>query len=211
MTEPKGCPDGVELARPSDEDAILDLLRLKHAEDGGVGRFPAARLRNSIRRGMAWDTGCIGVIRADGKVVASAGLFLDDWCWPVAPDLHLAAEWIFVHPRFRRSDHLRRLGAFAHWAADRLGRPLVLVHVVNGQTAPMGILYEKAFGGRHAHLYVYDPTGRIDERRHAIAPKQHVRVASGGLQKLSRRSVRRLMYSGHLAGPDALAASERRE
>lgn len=202
MVEP---PAGVEIAKPSDETAILELLRLKHREDG-AGDFPNDFLRGMVRRGIGWNRGCIGVIRGKRRIEASIGLFLASWCWPVTHDYHLSDEWHFVHPQCRRgTSHGKRLTEFALWASNHLDRPLILVHIMNEQTAGKSIIFEKMFNGSFARLYLHDPARAADD-----IPTPHLhKSAQRNLNRLSNGQVDRLVRSGLLTGPSAVARLKR--
>lgn len=196
-------PSGIEVATPSDEDSILDLLRLKFEEDVGAGEFPLERARAVVRRGIKNRGGCVGVIRGRKRIEASIGLFVTDLCW-LTKDDHLCDRWNFVHPQHRRSDHGKKLIDFARWAAQRCERPLLITHIVNEKTAPKCILLENNLGGAFAYLYVFDPRGRLKPRNIDAASGSRLGKALHGM---STRSIERLTRNGLASG--ALAAPRR--
>jgi hypothetical protein len=146
-------PSDVRLAIAGDEDKIVDMLALRHEEDG-LGKFSEARTRISVRRGINRDCGYIGVIRHGRTIQASIGLFVST-PWD-SEDPLLAEQWNFVHPDHRRSTHAKNLILFAKWASFKLGVPLLMSKFKNEQTAGLAKLYARQLNESGA-LYLYRP------------------------------------------------------
>lgn len=154
----------VRLAFPSDEESLVDLLRLKHVEDG-VGSFDENRVRLTVHRGIARDFAMVGVIRGKERVEASIGLFVGGWWY--SSDENLSDLWCFVHPEHRKSTHAKSLIEFAKWAATQLDRPLLMAALANETTARKVQLYERQFGKPAGSIFLLRPRAAEAE---AVAP-----------------------------------------
>jgi len=113
----------VRAARPSDEDALLDLLERRHSESG-FGSFDASKTRNTVQRAIAQHQSIAGVVDGAGGPEATIGLTVAQW-WDSA-DFMLQAVWDYVVPEARRTDHSKSMIHFAQVSADRLGMPLMM-------------------------------------------------------------------------------------
>lgn len=114
----EGVP-GVRLAMPADEDQIFELLLLLHAENGMFGVNPF-----KVREGIKWATrrkgGIIWVVNEGALIVASLGMLIStDW---YSDDEYLLERWNYVHPRYRKSDHARKLLEQAKWTSEWFSR-----------------------------------------------------------------------------------------
>ncbi len=143
----------VRLAVFDDGPAILDLLRMKHAEDG-IGAFDPAKVTRSVERGVLRYRAMIGVIRGRDRLEASIGLFLGS-PWD-SSDEHLSDRWMFVHPEHRRSAHAKNLLIFAKWAATELDCPLVISALVNDTTEAKVKLIERQVP-KAGEVFVFRP------------------------------------------------------
>lgn len=141
------------MAVEGDKEALLDLLRLKHDEDG-IGSFDRSKVMLSIERGTVRFRAMIGVVRGRIGIEASIGLFMGS-PWDSSDD-HLTDRWMFVHPDYRRSEHAKNLLIFAKRAAIELGFPLVMTTMLNETTANKAKLYERQLP-RAGELFVYNP------------------------------------------------------
>src|SRR5579859_4103655 len=118
------CPDGIRRATLRDVPALLDLLRLEHAESG-FGRFSPERTLAAIGRGIDNDFATIGIIHGNKEPIeASIGLFIGGFWNSSTQNLH--DLWCFVHPNHRKTKHAQLLVDFAKWAAAELNRPLLM-------------------------------------------------------------------------------------
>jgi len=144
----------VRLAIPADRAPLLDLLRLKHAEDG-IGGFDPLKADAAVAQGLTCDRALIGVIRSGARVEASVGLFVTS-PWD-STDEFLADRWLFVHPDHRRSEHAKKLMDFARWTARQLGRSLLMTAVYNEATAGKAMLFDRSLPMRGS-VYLFDPS-----------------------------------------------------
>jgi GNAT superfamily N-acetyltransferase len=133
-------PSDVTLAMPEDEESLMDILRLRHQEDG-VGDFDEISVRARVQLGIFRHQGNIGVIRKNGIIEASIGLFLTSFWY--GQQQHLSDYWNYVREPYRRSTHAKHLLMFAKAYAEGLGIPLVMAKLSNDKTEPMIRLYER--------------------------------------------------------------------
>ena len=144
----------VTCALPPDENEIVSLLREKHSEDG-IGPFSEAKTRAVVQQGLARDRAMIGVIRSTA-IEATVGLYVTgsfDSDFEFLSDL-----WLHVKKDRRRSDHAKELIGFCRWAADSLGRPLIMARFsVPGITDQLVALYGRRLGKPAGSVFRYDP------------------------------------------------------
>jgi len=117
---PTSAPDGfagVRLARPTDEEAVYQLL-LKLYEENALLPMDENKVRAAIRAGTHGQGGIVGVIDGKDGIEASIGMVLSQFWYTKA--WHLNELWCFVRPDRRNSTHARRLIEFGKWCADHL-------------------------------------------------------------------------------------------
>ncbi len=147
------CPPEVATAVPGDAQALLDLLRLMHAETGQAP-FDELQVRKVIWRGVTQDEAMIGVIKGKaGEIEGSIGLFTDRF-WYSSRD-HLIDRWNFVPEPHRKSTHAKKLLEFAKWAAVFVDRPLHMGMLETPTTAAKLRLYERQLP-RAGALFVFN-------------------------------------------------------
>lgn len=154
--------DAVRLACPDDHDALMDLLRMKHDEDG-LGRFDDRKASEAVERGVTRFRSMIGVIRGKTRVEASIGLYVET-PWDSSDD-HLADRWLFVHPQHRRSEHAKKMLHFAKWASEQLALPLLMTAFYNDQTAAKASLFDRSLP-MAGSVYAFVPGNVIEGSVH---------------------------------------------
>jgi hypothetical protein len=123
----------VRLAMPTDSDEILELLKIRNAEERR-GPMDVDKVMDAVTAGICRRGALIGIIRGASRIVASIGLYLDR-DWDSAVPL-VKSRWDFVHPEHRRkTTHARDLITFAKYAAGEMGCPLEMVQTENPDTA----------------------------------------------------------------------------
>jgi hypothetical protein len=111
----------IRIATATDTAAVMDLLRLMHAE---IGRAPFSEKAVTRTIEACLDRGVIGLAVEDDKPVGAMGLVVEQpW---YSEDLWLFERFTFVHPEHRRSRHARALLAFAGSAAAQAKMPILL-------------------------------------------------------------------------------------
>lgn len=131
--------EGVDMARPEDEDALYNLLLGLHKENG-IFTVDEQRSREFIRQATERRGGVIGVIRGE-MLEGTIGMVLDQWWY--TSDWCLSERWCYVHPSFRRKNHARRLVDFAKFCAAELKVPLQMGIMSTKQTEAKMRLYRR--------------------------------------------------------------------
>lgn len=164
----EAAPDLVRLADPSDEEELLAMSKLIHAESGlrtasgepfafsedkarATLQEALVPRRNDPDAGRAW----LGVTGAPGALEGSVYLRLGSpWGSEAA---YLLEFWNYVMPQYRKSSMIaRRLIAFSTARATALGLPLVTGVMSTAGQAARQRFYErelgfKAFGQFYVH------------------------------------------------------------
>lgn len=115
--------DGVvELATRKDEDALWNhMYGVKEGLNGTV--LTDEELTIIIDKGCRQDGGVFGVVKEDGRVVASTLMRLNKLWY--SNEHFLLGLWHYVEPAHRKSPCAKNLIQFAKWYADKLDMPLV--------------------------------------------------------------------------------------
>lgn len=116
--EPDNRPPGIVLAEIEDEDEIYSHLLQLH-EENGMFSVDEGRVREFIRSATERRGGIIALIRGN-EIEASLGMVMDQWWYTL--DWCLNERWCFVHPRYRKKNHARRLVDYGKWCSDNLSR-----------------------------------------------------------------------------------------
>lgn len=130
----------VEIASPDDFEAMMIFLREMHQENG-VASMADDKVSQALMRGLHQDRALVGVIRSEGAIAASVGLFVGQWWYSY--ENHLEDLWLFVGASYRRRPMARPLIEFAKTAAVQLQMPLLMGVLSNERTLPKLKLYER--------------------------------------------------------------------
>lgn len=123
----------IRLALASDESELIELLRMKTAEED-IARFDEEKMRLLLRQMIPRYWGMVAVVPGKGEHIdATTGLILGQWYF--SSDWHLERLWDFVRPEARRSTIAKDLIVFAKQYAENLGLPLIMEQVTNEATA----------------------------------------------------------------------------
>jgi hypothetical protein len=143
----------VLLATQEDEPALVELLRLRHAEEGH-GIFDEDRARSVVTRGIARDLAIVGIIRGRNSIEASVGLFVTE---PWDSKIQILSDlWLTVLEPYRKSDRAKCLVDFSKWAATELDKPLMLTLALNPQTERKDKFYARHLP-RSGSMFLYQP------------------------------------------------------
>lgn len=159
----------IRIAVPSDEGALLIMLREGHKENGRFS-FDDDEVMATIRKATMRDGGVIGIIDGDGDLAASVGLILDHYWY--TKDWTVTELWSFVRKPYRQSAYATDLIDFSKWFADGVGLSLGMGIMSTIRTEAKLRLYRRKLtpiGGLFAHGIERDkgPLGTKDfERRH---------------------------------------------
>lgn len=143
----------VRAAVPQDEESLMDLCRLLHAENAA---FSAnyTKVRAMLHRAFAKQGATIGVIGPVGQVEAAIILLISSYWY--TDDIHFEELFNFVHPEHRKSHHAKSLLYFAKKCSDEIGPPLNIGVMTGKQTAPKLNLYRKVFGYPIGAFFLYN-------------------------------------------------------
>lgn len=114
--------DGVRIAGPQDEAALLSVLTLLHQENG-LSPMSTEKVIRMIKHATGQQGGIIGVIDGEHGIEATIGMTISQWWY--TDEYHLEEIWNFVHPDYRRTTHAKRLLEFAKWTSERLNLRLL--------------------------------------------------------------------------------------
>lgn len=146
-------PSLVREAVPQDEQSLMALCRLLHAENAA---FTANydKVRGMLHRAFAKQGATIGVIGPLGEVEAAIILLISSYWY--TDDIHFEELFNFVHPAHRKSHHAKSLLYFSKKCSDEIGPPLNIGVMTGKQTAPKLNLYRKVFGWPIGAFFLYN-------------------------------------------------------
>lgn len=131
----------VRIATLDDEDAVMDLCRLLH-EENGLFDMKDDCVRALLRRAFILDRAMLGVIEETGKVVACVLLTVET-IWYSDECRFLQEIFNFVHAGHRTSNYAKSLIDFAKHSSDELGIPLLIGVLSNKRTEAKVRLYKR--------------------------------------------------------------------
>lgn len=161
----------VRMAKSADEEALVELCRMHHAEtalkDGSGNSFPfsAERVRAMIQKATVRQRNeetvvqsFCGVIGGLGEIEASIYLTRDCLWYSEKPILR--EVFAIVAPAYRKSSHARALTAFSKIAAACLESNLI-AEVTAQRIEAKERYYTRSYGNeRFGSFYAFDPNGR---------------------------------------------------
>lgn len=147
----------VRMAKAEDEDAIMNLCRLLHEENGQF-KMSDEKVRAALRQAFERRGGVIGVIDGpnglEGMILLHIGQiwYSDDWM--------LEEMFNFVHPDCRKgSSRVRALVVFAKECAIKLGLPLMIGVLSSKRTAAKVRIYESMGLPNSGAYFIYNGEG----------------------------------------------------
>jgi len=159
-------PTIVRMARPSDEEAILQLAITNNRENG-IAPLSLEKMRAMFRRAVepTEQTPCvIGVIEDNGVLAATIGIVLTQWWY--SDQWHLEEIWNYVHPEYRFAHRNGGVGygmkllEFAKWVSESMGYPLLIGVLSTTRTAAKVRLYQRQVPSVGA-LFLYQHEGAV--------------------------------------------------
>ena len=142
-------PTRVRLASSHEEEAVMDLCRELHAENGIFG-LSEDKVRGILRRAFTHQGGILGVIGAPGHIRAMIYVLITN-AWYTS-EHHLEELFCWVHPDHRNSDYSKLLIEFAKDCSDRISVemgskcPLIMGILTGKRMAAKVRLYRRFFG-----------------------------------------------------------------
>jgi GNAT superfamily N-acetyltransferase len=146
-------PSTVRLAKPEDEEALMELCRINHAENG-IFPLDEGLVRDTLHRAFNKQGAVWGVI-GDSKLIEGAIYLSIDRAWYTRHP-HLGEVSNFVHPDHRKSDHAKAMIEFAKACATPTA-PLMIGVLSNERTEAKVRLYERRLGKPIGAFFIYPP------------------------------------------------------
>jgi GNAT superfamily N-acetyltransferase len=143
----------IRIATKTDEQEILSLIKLIHAE-GGIQSINWGRVQHMVDFAFDRKGGIIGVIGETGSIRGMIFLLITK-AWYTEED-HIEELLNFVHPDYRKSNYANDLIEFAKECARQIGIPLMIGVMSNIRTAPKVRLYRKKLGTPSGAYFVYN-------------------------------------------------------
>lgn len=153
----------VRMAKSDDEEAIMNLCRLLHEENGQF-KMSDAKVRAALQQAFERRGGIIGVIDGQNGLEGMILLHLcqlwytDDWC--------IEEMFNFVHPDHRKgSSRVRALVEFAKGCSTRLSEqaghsiPLMIGVLSSKRTAAKVRIYESMGLPNSGAYFIYNGEG----------------------------------------------------
>ena len=135
---------------PADAEAMMTLLREMHQENG-LAPLDEAKVRSTLMRGLTGDGAIVGIIRSDGIIAASVGLFISRWWY--SETSHVEDLWSFVSEGHRKSEYAKNLLVWSKHAAESLGQPLLMGVLSSERTQAKIKLYQRQLGAPVGALF----------------------------------------------------------
>ena len=145
--------EAVRIATKTDEDEIIRLLHLMHAE-GGLLPLNEARARETFNHAFERKGGMIGVIGEPGDIKAMIYLLISRFWY--TDENHLEELFNFVRPDLRKSDYARQLIEFAKATSEQIGIPLVIGVLTNTRMEGKVRLYRRILGIPAGAFFVHN-------------------------------------------------------
>lgn len=149
-------PDAVRLPSASEEEAVMQMCRELHAENG-IFSLAEHKVRSLLQRAFNQQGGFLGVIgrpdNLEGMIYlqVTSMWYTDDPC--------LEELYTFVRSDYRRSKNAVYLLHFSKWCAETTKLPLFIGVISNEQTERKVQLYQRQFSRPAGNFFLYDPSG----------------------------------------------------
>lgn len=176
-------PSVVRVAQPSDEEELMDMLRLMHKESGFRDEFnqpfpiDEELVRGTVQKAIirdrnALDVGqsCCGIIGEPGNLQASVCLGIGATWYSRRP--FLGDYFTYVKADYRRSGHARSLIRFAIKIAIATRLDLRMGNVTLERTAAKDRFFERLGFKTYGQTFFYSPFA---------APYNQLEHGGGGL------------------------------
>ena len=145
----------IRLAKPEDEEEILHICKILHAENG-LCSMSSEKVKNRIRECTEQRGGIIGVIGDPGKIEAIVCLVINQQWY--SNDWILDEQFAFVLPNHRRSSNAKELIIFSKACARELKLPLVIGVLSTERTEAKVRLYERQLGAPSGAYFIVGAT-----------------------------------------------------
>lgn len=150
--------ESVRIATRSDEDEVMRLLTIMHAE-GGILPLDEMEARKTFNMAFDRQGGILGVVGEPGDIKAMIFLLISRY-WYTSHH-HLEELFNFVRPDVRKSkeNYAPRMIEFAKKCANEIGIPLLIGVLTNQRMEGKVRLYRRSLGVPAGALFVHFPEG----------------------------------------------------
>jgi len=149
----------VRVADSSDEEALMELARYLHAENG-LFDFDDVAVRYAFRKAIVGRPeqrhGIVGVIGTPDEL--EGAIFLEPACLWYTTQPCFQELFSYVYPKYRSSSDSNDLIAFAKHVSDHFNLPLMIGVLSNYRTAAKVRLYRKALGEPAGAFFLHNAT-----------------------------------------------------
>lgn len=146
----------VRIATRADEDEIMLLLNVMHAE-GGIMPLDERESKKMFSRSFNREGGILGVIGEPGDIKAMIFLLISRFWYTT--NSHLEELFNFVRPDMRKSkeNYAQRLIEFAKECSVDIGLPLTIGVLTNQRMEGKVRLYQRSLGVPAGAWFVHMP------------------------------------------------------
>lgn len=141
----------ISVATQDDLQAVCDLLRVMHAENG-IGRVNEGKALGVISNRI--NEGGVLISKQRGQVVGSVAIYRAEWWY--SDELAFFDQWFYVHVDHRAEGHATRLIAALKQAARNTGIPVVL-HVGTTVDALSKLKFFKKYLQPFGGSFIFQP------------------------------------------------------
>lgn len=151
--------ESVRIATIQDEDEIMRLLTIMHAE-GGILPLDEVEAKKTFRLAFERQGGILGVIGEPGDIKAMIFLLISKFWY--TKEHHLEELFNFVRPDVRKSaeNYAPRLIEFAKNCANEINIPLTIGILTNQRMEGKVRLYRRSLGVPAGAWFVHMPDGQ---------------------------------------------------
>jgi len=143
----------VRLATPEDEEEVIQLLHVLHAE-GGLMPLDEMAAREMFQRAFHRKGAILGVIGEPGDIQAMIFLLISKFWYTT--QFHLEELFNFIRPDKRKSDYASKMIEFAKKCANETKLPLVIGVLTNDRMEGKVRLYRRSLGYPAGAFFVYN-------------------------------------------------------
>lgn len=164
--------DMVRVATPKDEEAVMEMCRHLHAENG-LFSLDELKVRDCLHRCFNREGTIVGVIERGGVYEGSTCLAISDYYY--TRDWHLAEFWTYVEPEYRRSHNAEALIEFNIACSDRMKIPFITGIITNQQMAGKVRLYRRLLGYPSGAFFVHGAQWKSEPMQDHSTLRQRLR------------------------------------
>lgn len=150
-------PTVVRKAEPEEIGPIMKLCR-QLAKENAMFNVNEDKVREMIESALDPNgNGILGVIGRVGEIEGMMLIKLGQFWY--TNDWHLEELFLFVPPKYRKSDNAKKLLTWAKQLSDSFGKPLFVGVISNIKTEAKVRLYRRALGMWAGCFFMHRPAG----------------------------------------------------